>query len=64
VHGPFVEGTLGARAAARLPRCVLAVVALLVTLYVRTDIPEPNAEATAAAVRILYEDGGEIGPGR
>ena len=41
--------------------CVLAVVALVGIVYVRTDIPEPNADATAAAVRILYEDGSEIG---
>ena len=40
---------------------VLAVVALVGTVYARTDIPEPNAESTAAAVRILYEDGTEIG---
>ena len=41
--------------------CVLAVVALVGTVYARTDIPEPNADATAAAVRILYEDGSEMG---
>jgi membrane peptidoglycan carboxypeptidase len=40
---------------------VLAVVALVGTVYARTDIPEPNADATAAAVRILYEDGSEMG---
>jgi membrane peptidoglycan carboxypeptidase len=41
--------------------CVLAVVAVVGTVYARTDIPEPNAEATASAVRILYEDGSEMG---
>ena len=41
--------------------CVLAVVAVVATVYARTDIPEPNADATASAVRILYEDGSEIG---
>ena len=41
--------------------CVLAVVALVGAVYVRTDVPEPNADATAAAVRILYEDGAEMG---
>ena len=41
--------------------CVLTVVALVGTVYARTDIPEPNADATAAAVRILYEDGSEMG---
>ena len=40
---------------------VLAVVALVGTVYARTDIPEPNESATAAAVRILYEDGSEMG---
>ncbi len=41
--------------------CVLVVVALVGTVYARTDIPEPSADATAAAVRILYEDGSEMG---
>ena len=33
--------------------CVLAVVAVVATVYARTDIPETNADATASAVRIL-----------
>ncbi|MDP9466188.1 MAG: transglycosylase domain-containing protein, partial [Actinomycetota bacterium] len=41
--------------------CVLAVVALVGTVYARTEVPEPNADATAAAVRILYDDGSEMG---
>ena len=41
--------------------CALAGVALVGTVYARTDVPEPNADATAAAVRILYEDGSELG---
>jgi hypothetical protein len=40
---------------------VLVVAAVVGTVYARTEIPEPNAEATAATVRILYEDGSEIG---
>jgi membrane peptidoglycan carboxypeptidase len=41
--------------------CLLAVVAVVGTIYARTDIPAPNAEATAATVRILYDDGSEMG---
>jgi membrane peptidoglycan carboxypeptidase len=40
---------------------VLAVMALVGTVYARTEVPEPNADATAAAVRILYDDGAEMG---
>ena len=39
----------------------LSVVALVGVVYARTDIPEPNADATAAATRILYADGSELG---
>ena len=40
---------------------VLAGVALVGVLYARTEIPEPNADATASAVRILWSDGTEMG---
>ena len=40
---------------------VVAVLALAAFVYARTDIPEPSADATAAAVRILYDDRSEMG---
>ena len=39
----------------------VSVLALVGVVYARTEIPEPNADATAAAVRILYADGAEMG---
>ena len=40
---------------------VLVVLGLVSVVYARTEIPEPSADATAAAVRILYDDGSEMG---
>jgi membrane peptidoglycan carboxypeptidase len=40
---------------------VLGGLALVGVVYARTEIPEPNADATASAVRILWSDGSEMG---
>ena len=40
---------------------VVGVLALVGVVYARTEIPEPSADSTAAAVRILYADRSEMG---
>jgi len=40
---------------------VLSVFALVTVVYARTEIPEPNPDATATATRVLYSDSSEMG---
>jgi membrane peptidoglycan carboxypeptidase len=44
-----------------VPGALLLVLLLAVVAYARTDVPPPDAQATAGVTRILYSDGSEMG---
>ncbi|HWG93725.1 MAG TPA: transglycosylase domain-containing protein [Mycobacteriales bacterium] len=44
-----------------VPLALLLVLLLAVVAYARTDVPPPDAQATAGVTRVLYSDGSEMG---